>query len=199
MLDQTPVANRRLVLKIRPTGIPGPEHFAEETVTLRTPDSGEVLLETLLLSIDPSMRSSISATPAAGARIEIGDVMRGSGIARVLESRAEGFLPGEIVQGTMRAAIQGRGGGSRRRPGRAACVSNSTSSTDSSARRSGSACCSVARTTASWLCASPSDMNQPARRAHEARRGLKAAFRHYGARAQTRRIVCPLEIDSCWF
>ena len=101
MLDQTPVANRRLVLKIRPTGIPGPEHFAEETVTLRTPDSGEVLLETLLLSIDPSMRGSIGATPPMGARIEIGDVMRGNGIARVLESRADGFVPGDMVQGTI--------------------------------------------------------------------------------------------------
>ena len=101
MPDHTHVANRRFVLKSRPTRIPEPEHFAEETVTIRPPDRGEVLLETLLLSIDPSMRGAIGATPPMGACIEIGDVMRGSGIARVLESRAEGFLPGEIVQGTI--------------------------------------------------------------------------------------------------
>jgi NADPH-dependent curcumin reductase len=56
--------NRRFVLKARPTGIAGPEHFAQETVPARTPDSGELRLETLLLSISPAMRVWISENPA---------------------------------------------------------------------------------------------------------------------------------------
>jgi NADPH-dependent curcumin reductase CurA len=56
--------SRRFVLEARPTGIAGPEHFAEETVPVRTPDSGELLLETLLLSIDQAMRVWISENAA---------------------------------------------------------------------------------------------------------------------------------------
>jgi tRNA (guanine-N7-)-methyltransferase len=36
-------ANRRIVLRTRPEGIAGPEHFAEETVAVRAPGPGEVL------------------------------------------------------------------------------------------------------------------------------------------------------------
>jgi NADPH-dependent curcumin reductase CurA len=90
--------NRRFVLKTRPTGIAGPEHFAEQTVPVRMPESGEVLLETLLLSIDPAMRVWISENPGYVSPVEIGEVMRGGGIARVLESRADRLSPGEIVK-----------------------------------------------------------------------------------------------------
>jgi NADPH-dependent curcumin reductase len=93
-----PDVNRRFVLKTRPTGIAGPEHFTEETVPVRMPEIGEVLLETLLISIDPAMRVWISENPGYVRRIEIGDVMRGGGIARVIESRVDGFSPGQIVQ-----------------------------------------------------------------------------------------------------
>ena len=33
-------ANRRIVLRARPEGIAGPEHFAEETVAVRAPGEG---------------------------------------------------------------------------------------------------------------------------------------------------------------
>lgn len=58
-----------------------------------------MLVETLYLSIDPAMRSWISEGPTYTRRIEIGDPMRAGGVARVLESRAAGFQPGDIVQG----------------------------------------------------------------------------------------------------
>ena len=91
-------ANRRLTLKSRPAGLAGPEHFAEDVVPVRAPETGEVLLETLLLSIDPAMRVWMNDDPGYVARIEIGEVMRAFGIARVLDSRAEGFAPGGLVQ-----------------------------------------------------------------------------------------------------
>ncbi len=58
-----------------------------------------MLVETLYLSIDPAMRSWIGEGPTYTRRIEIGDPMRAGGVARVLESRAAGFQPGDIVQG----------------------------------------------------------------------------------------------------
>ncbi len=91
-------ANRRLTLKARPIGLAGPEHFAEDSVAVRPPGPGEVLLETMFISIDPAMRVWISENPGYVARIEIGEVMRAGGIARVLQSEADGFKPGDIVQ-----------------------------------------------------------------------------------------------------
>ena len=46
-------ANRQIRLIARPDGLAGPEHFDETTEPVRQPDTGEVLVETLLLSIDP--------------------------------------------------------------------------------------------------------------------------------------------------
>ena len=73
-------ANRRIVLRTRPTGIAGPEHFAEETVAIRAPGPGEVLLETHYVSVDPAMRVWISENPGYVQRIEPGETMRASGI-----------------------------------------------------------------------------------------------------------------------
>jgi NADPH-dependent curcumin reductase CurA len=92
-------ANHRLTLAARPDGIPGPENFAADSVPIRPPAEGEVLVETLYISIDPAMRSWIAEGPTYTRRIEIGDPMRAGGVARVLESQAEGLRPGDIVQG----------------------------------------------------------------------------------------------------
>jgi NADPH-dependent curcumin reductase CurA len=89
-------ANRCITLTARPDGIPGPEHFAEQVVAVRPPNDGDVLVETLYISIDPAMRSWISGTTGS---VAIGDVMRAGGIARVIESRAAGFATGDLVQG----------------------------------------------------------------------------------------------------
>lgn len=90
--------NHRLLLKSRPTGIPGPENFTADVVPLRAPAAGEVLLETIYLSIDPAMRGWMSEGNSYNQRMSLGDVMLGGGIARVLESRAEGFASGDLVQ-----------------------------------------------------------------------------------------------------
>ena len=90
-------ANRRFVLRARPTGRPGPEHFAEETVSVRQPEAGEVLLETLYVSIDPAMRVWIDDKPSYAPPVGIGEVMRAFGIARVVESRAAGLVAGDVV------------------------------------------------------------------------------------------------------
>ena len=62
------------------------------------PGAGEVLLETLYLSIDPAMRSWMSEGTGYQQGIAFGEVMRGGGIARVLDSRAEGFAADDLVQ-----------------------------------------------------------------------------------------------------
>ena len=90
--------NHRLLLTARPEGIPGPSHFTADAEPARAPGEGEVLLETMYLSIDPAMRSWMSEGKTYQQHLALGVVMRGGGIARVLESRAEGFVAGDWVQ-----------------------------------------------------------------------------------------------------
>lgn len=90
--------NHRLLLAVRPHGIPGPENFVTDVEPSREPGPGEVLLETIYLSIDPAMRSWMSESPSYRRSIPLGEVMQGGGIARVLESRAENFVQGDLVQ-----------------------------------------------------------------------------------------------------
>ena len=91
--------NHRMTLRARPEGIPGPEHFARDEVPVRTPGAGEVLVETLYISIDPAMRTWIVNPAGYTAGVAIGDPMRAGGIARVLQSGTHEFVPGDLVQG----------------------------------------------------------------------------------------------------
>ena len=88
--------NHRLLLTARPVGIPGPANFTADNAPAREPARGEVLLETIYLSIDPAMRSWMSAGNRQS--IALGEVMRGGGIGRVLSSLHEDFAAGELVQ-----------------------------------------------------------------------------------------------------
>ncbi|MBI3918758.1 MAG: NADP-dependent oxidoreductase [Betaproteobacteria bacterium] len=92
------LTNHRLLLAARPSGIPSPANFTADAMPARTPGPGEVLLETVYLSIDPAMRSWMSEGTGYQPSVPLGEVMRGGGIARVLESRSEEFAPGDLAQ-----------------------------------------------------------------------------------------------------
>jgi NADPH-dependent curcumin reductase CurA len=104
--------NHRLLLAARPAGIPGPVNFTADAVPVRTPGPGEALLETLYLSIDPAMRSWMGEGTGYQQSMPLGEVMRGGGIARVLDSRAEDLARGDLVQARLgwqtRPTIPGR-------------------------------------------------------------------------------------------
>ena len=93
--------NHRLLLAARPTAIPGPEHFRAEAEPARAPDDGEVLVETIYLSIDPAMRAWITDGAYQTRQVPIGGVMEAGGIARVLVSRFPDLQPGDLVQGRL--------------------------------------------------------------------------------------------------
>lgn len=92
------ITNQRLLLRTRPAGIPGPGNFQPDAIPARAPGADEVLLETLYLSIDPAMRSWMGTGSAYQQSVALGEVMRGGGIARVIESRSDGFSAGDLVQ-----------------------------------------------------------------------------------------------------
>ena len=94
----TPV-NRQLLLKTRPEGRVGREHFSLVETPVPALADGEVLVRVLYLSMDPTNRVWMSDVPQYLPPVAIGEVMRALGIGRVVASRNAGFAEGDLVQG----------------------------------------------------------------------------------------------------
>jgi NADPH-dependent curcumin reductase len=92
--------NRQWLLKARPTGMVEPSDFEWHEAEVPEPDDGEFLVQNMYLSLDPAMRTWMTAMRSYIPPVEIGEVMRAACVGRVLESRREGFDPGELVLGT---------------------------------------------------------------------------------------------------
>jgi NADPH-dependent curcumin reductase CurA len=90
--------NRRIVLASRPTGAPTTANFRLERVPVPQVKDGEVLLRTLYLSLDPYMRGRMSDGPSYAAPVEVGGVMVGGTVARVVESKHPKFAVDDLVQ-----------------------------------------------------------------------------------------------------
>jgi|TARA_B110000259_G_scaffold181704_1_gene224137 NADPH-dependent curcumin reductase CurA len=80
-----------------PDGIPNPDHFSIVTVPVQQIVEGQVLCETLYLSLDPYMRSQIAGRHMSGS-VLVGDIMKGEAVSRVVESKTPNFNPGDIVR-----------------------------------------------------------------------------------------------------
>jgi NADPH2:quinone reductase len=63
-------------------------------------DSGQALIRTLWLSIDPAARIWMSDVRYGAPPVPIGGVMRGFGVGEVVDSRRDDFTPGDLVLGT---------------------------------------------------------------------------------------------------
>jgi len=89
--------NRIWKLRKRPVGevSEGDLELVEEPVPALK--DGEVLLRVVYLSLDPTNRIWMSDRDQYMPPVEIGDPMRGGGIAIVEESRFDGLAPGDIV------------------------------------------------------------------------------------------------------
>lgn len=99
MTDTQPISTTRLVLAQRPHGEPTDDDFRMETVDLPALRPGEVLLDTLYLSLDPNMRGRMSDAPSYAAPVQIGQTMVGGTVSRVLRSLDEDFTAGDVVLG----------------------------------------------------------------------------------------------------
>ena len=94
-------SNKQWLLKARPTGMVGPEHF--ELVNTPMPeadlDAGQIVFKTLMLGFDPAMRGWLMDVPSYLPPVGIGEPMRASGVAQVIESRNPELPVGTLVQG----------------------------------------------------------------------------------------------------
>ncbi len=96
-MGQTQQINRRIVLASRPQAAPVPANFRLEEKPIPAPKDGEMLLRTVWLSLDPYMRIRMNEGFSYAPSVDLGNVMVGESVARVVESRHAGFQKGDLV------------------------------------------------------------------------------------------------------
>lgn len=89
--------NRQYILKSRPVGLPKESDFDLIEKPIGELKDGEVLVKAMYLSVDPYMRGRISGMKSYAAPVEVGGLMVGGGVAKVVESKNPGFAAGDIV------------------------------------------------------------------------------------------------------
>jgi hypothetical protein len=88
---------RQIVLAARPKGKPDLTDFRLEETTIPMPASGQVLLAVQYLSLDPYMRGLMDDRKSYAKPRQVGEVMTGETVARVLTSNHSAYAKGDIV------------------------------------------------------------------------------------------------------
>jgi NADPH-dependent curcumin reductase CurA len=91
--------NRQWLLAKRPIGMVTESDFELVERPIETPQDGQVLLRTRMLAFEPAMRGWISDKDNYIRPVGIGEVMRSMAVSEVVESKLEGFEPGDLVSG----------------------------------------------------------------------------------------------------
>jgi len=89
--------NHRILLAQRPDGLVREEDFAHDTAPVPEPGPCEVLVEVDWLGIDATVRTWLSKAEGYIEPVEIGEVVRCSGVGRVIESRSDRIAVGQQV------------------------------------------------------------------------------------------------------
>jgi hypothetical protein len=82
----------------RPSGMPTAENFELKEIGLPPLGEGQVHVRNLWLSVDPYMRGRMNDVKSYVPPFQLGEPMDGGAIGEVVESKAEGFAPGDLVQ-----------------------------------------------------------------------------------------------------
>ncbi len=91
--------NNRLVLAARPENRIKVSDFKMETVDIPNIKEGTFLIKVLYLSVAPVMKFYMLDGAGIEKMLQIGDLMGGRGVGKVVESKHQDFEVGDIVQG----------------------------------------------------------------------------------------------------
>ena len=80
------VKNRDIRLKHRPSGLPTPTDFELAESEIPSPSRGQVLVRNLFMSVDPYMRGRMADRKSYVPPFQIGEVMQGGAVGRVVTS-----------------------------------------------------------------------------------------------------------------
>lgn len=98
-MPQDKQTNRRILLASRPHGAPTENNFRLEARHVPAPESGQVLLRTVWLSLDPYMRGRMSNAPSYVPPVGLGEVMCGGTVSIVEQSEHADYAVGDWVVG----------------------------------------------------------------------------------------------------
>jgi NADPH-dependent curcumin reductase CurA len=84
-------------LKSRPTGMPIPDNFELKGIALPELTDGTVRVRNRWLSVDPYMRGRMNDVKSYVPPFQVGEPLEGGAVGEVVESRADGFTPGDLV------------------------------------------------------------------------------------------------------
>ncbi|MEM7480969.1 MAG: NADP-dependent oxidoreductase [Acidobacteriota bacterium] len=93
--------NLQIRLAERPVGLPDDSTFEVAAADLPSAGDGEVLVRSVMLSLDPAMRGWMDDRKSYIPPVALGDVMRGLAVGEVVESRHPKFAEGDRVSGAL--------------------------------------------------------------------------------------------------
>ena len=91
--------NKKIILKQRPVGEPKFEDFELIEEKTRDPNSNEVLIKTIYMSLDPYMRGRMNDAKSYAKAVEIGEEMEAGAVSQVIKSNSSKFKEGDFVEG----------------------------------------------------------------------------------------------------
>lgn len=98
----TPIMEaQQYIFASRPFGMPSAENFKKETITVSKPAENELLIKPLYISVDPYMRGRMNDTKSYAAAWQLGQPIKGSAVAEVVESGSSAFVKGDLVTGQL--------------------------------------------------------------------------------------------------
>jgi len=106
----------QVLLAARPSGRVEERHFRIVESDIPKPGDGEFVVRAHYLSLDPYMRGRMDDSRSYAAKAAVGDVMVGTAVGEVIESRHEKYKAGDFVETRTGWQLYGtsNGGGVRR-------------------------------------------------------------------------------------
>jgi NADPH-dependent curcumin reductase CurA len=92
-------SNRQMHLISRPKGMPSPDDFKLHVAQIPQLKDGEVLVQSLYLSVDPYMRGRMGGRPSSHPPFPLNQPANGDGTGKVIASKHSDFQPGDMVCG----------------------------------------------------------------------------------------------------
>ena len=89
--------NTQVLFSNRPEGAPAESNFEIVKTPIPVAGDGQVVRETIYLSLDPYMRGRMSAQKSYASGAKLGEPMVGQTVSRVIESKNPKFRPGDYV------------------------------------------------------------------------------------------------------
>jgi len=93
--------SREIHLKRRPQGIPSPDDFELVTVSIPTPEAGQMLVRNIYMSVDPYMRGRMRDRRSYVPPFQLGEPLTGGCVGQVIQSNGGPFDEGDYVLGML--------------------------------------------------------------------------------------------------